>query len=151
MKKSDQRKQYIEENNLFDSFIDEKKLFQYRGVLPKRMNVGTTDKGHKVFFEESAHSLMQRKYGYKDKVVGWNLVYYDGNKTELVTKDYLQGNRIDFNEGFNLDKINYYLDNKITRNALSGDTEKKIKYCFCVKRSEVALVKEFLKRLRAEK
>ena len=80
------REQYIKINDLQDSYIDKKILYQYRRVLPERKEVGKTIDGNKIFFEETRGSLVKRNYGKSDVVTSWNLLISDGEKSEILTQ-----------------------------------------------------------------
>lgn len=150
--KTQERNEYIAKNNLQDSFIDPKVLYTMRGVIPKRKEVGITSRrGHKIFFEETRGSLTHRKYGNKEIVTSWNLVYFNGKKTKKVTLEYLKVNAIHYNEGFNLDILRNFLKNNTNRfNALTGVKKvnnKGFHTLWCTV-DEFDMVKDFLKKIR---
>lgn len=83
----EQVKKYIDENKLNDSLIPYAFLYQLRGTLPERIEIGQYE-NKKLIFEEKKICLRNRHYNYKDKLrITYNLMLSDGNNSILI-KDY---------------------------------------------------------------
>jgi len=144
------RKQYLKDNNLLDSHIDIKILYQYRGTLPARISVGTKN-NMPLFFEETASSLMKRHYGYNDKVTRYKLIcncdeIHDLRDVIITNDNYT----IDFLKKFinTLDKNVNLIDPKQWKRGRKTIVEGRRKHMVWCNDEEFEYVKEFIKRLR---
>ena len=138
---------YIEDNGLKESYIKPEELWRYRSVLPEVKMVGKDENGNKIFFEETSGSLAKRHYGKFDKANSFNLCVFNGAETKLVTNDYLATAKIEFNEGYNLEMLSNFINNKNKRyNPLKH--AKRIKCSFYLTEEEIELVKKFVERIR---
>ena len=146
--KDKERQHYIEINHLEDSYIDKNLLYQYNKVLPQRNYVGRTESGYKVFYEETQTSLKKRNYGKSDVVTSWNLLYSDGDKSEKVTKEFIENNGFYFYDGYSIGSLMYFLENNSKcLNALDNRKNCTIN----VTEEEFEMVQEFLKKVRGKK
>ena len=126
------REQYIKINDLQDSYIDKKILYQYRRVLPERKEVGKTIDGNKIFFEETRGSLVKRNYGKSDVVTSWNLLISDGEKSEILTQEKFNAiiDIIKFTAEFSsIDIENFIANNTKRTNALISIIIMNFFYC----------------------
>lgn len=146
--KKEQQDKYIIDNGLNQSYIDKKVLWQCRPLLPEIKIVGKDkNNGNIIFFEETSGSLQKRHYGKINKATSFNLVYFDGEKSNLVTRNYLVKAKIEYNDDYDLPMLNKFLDNNNHRfNAL--DNEKRKRYSYNLTERENEIVREFVRKLR---
>lgn len=144
------RNHYIKTNNLQDSYIDKKIIYQYRRVLPERMIVGKTKDGkYQIFFEETRGSLKKRNYGKSDVVTSWNLLFSNGKKSNLVTMDFLKKNEITFATGYSINYLIEFVQNNNKRtNALNTKKHERARHSIWVDDDEFEIIQEFIKKLR---
>lgn len=145
----EQVKRYINENKLTDSLIPYEFLYQVRGSLPYRIEIGTMN-NKRFVFEEKKICLRNRHYGYKkQKRLTFNLLLTDGKTSELIKdyetflNDYYYTNQIVLNPKFNLDKITELFGEKQKIEKI----ERK-QFRFSLTDEEHEYVKEFIKRLK---
>lgn len=146
------KEEYITTNNLTDSHIDIKLLYQYRPTLPTRIVVGYKD-GYPLFFEETASSLMKRHYGYNDKITRYKLVS-NGKEVKSLKGVVITNNEYnyDFLQNFinTTDRNINLLDPKEwQRGRKKGDVERKKHNIWCSD-EEFKYIKEFARKLRKE-
>lgn len=148
--KKQQKEQYIKDNELEQSYLPKAVLWQCRPLLPEVIMVGKDEKGNIIFFEETKHSLQKRHYGETIKATNFNLVYYNGEKAELVTRNYLVRAKISYNDGFDLVRLNKFLDNNTARfNALGQNNgSKRKRYSYNLTEQENEIVREFVRKMR---
>ena len=143
---------YIAEHKLTDSFIDKKFLYQVRPTLPERKEVGTTENGIKIYFEETQGSLRNRHYGYKNKVTSWNLIYVENGQAKIANEKWLEGQIIDFADDFDIDTLKDFLKNNNRQfNALDKQKCGRKSISIWVTDEEYEYVMKFLKKLREVK
>lgn len=148
--RKEQQDKYINDNGLNQSYIDKRVLWQCRPLLPEVKIVGKDKNGNIIFFEETCGSLQKRHYGNSIKASSFNLVYFDGKKSSLVTRNYLITTKIDYNDGYDLPTLNKFLDNNNHRfNALNG--EKRKRYSYNLTADENEIVREFVRKMRLYK
>ena len=139
--------EYKKNNNLEQSYISDSVLWQSRPLLPTVKIVGKDGNGNVVFYEETSGSLQKRHYGKSDVATSYNLLYNDGIKTRLVTKEYLKNNVFELKEEYNIDKLVKFIENNNNRfNAL--DKEKTKPCQFKLTDEEHEIVKDFIKKMR---
>lgn len=142
-----QKEEYIKNNDLEQSYINPDVLFRCRPLLPEVKIVGKDNNSNIIFFEETSGSLTKRFYKQFDKANSFNLIVFNGEKSELVTNEYLTTAKIEFNEGYNLEMITNFINSKNKRyNPLQHDKRKKCS--FYLSENEIKLVKEFLGKIR---
>ena len=146
--KKQQKEQYIKDNDLEQSYLPEAVLWQCRPLLPEVIMAGKDENnGNIIFFEETAGSLQKRHYGQSNRATSYNLVYYNGEKTDIVTRNYLVKAKINYNDGYDLPTLNKFLDNNSHRfNALNNDKPKRYSYNLTERENEI--VREFVRKLR---
>ena len=146
--KKQQKEQYIKDNDLEQSYLPEAVLWQCRPLLPEVIMAGKDENnGNIIFFEETAGSLQKRHYGQSNRATSYNLVYYNGEKTDIVTRNYLVKAKINYNDGYDLPTLNKFLDNNSRRfNALDNDKPKRYSYNLTERENEI--VREFVRKLR---
>lgn len=149
--KKQQKEEYIEANNLQDSYVTKNALWQCRPLLPERKKVGTDNRGNEIFFEETKGSLQSRHYGKINEPSSFNLIYIENSKAEKVTMEYLEScTMIAFNDGYNIEFLINFLENNNKRfNALKGVRKKQ--YYFSLSEEEYQLVEDFIRKMRAYK
>lgn len=138
---------YVKKENLTTSYIDATVLYQCRPLKPERKYVGVTDKGEKVYFEETRGSLKNRHYGRKD-VSSWNLLYIT-DKANKIDETWLESATIDFADGYDKNILENFLktNNKVF-NALTGKKSEKKQRSIWLTDDEYPYVIEFIKRMR---
>lgn len=142
-----QFEEYIQNNNLTDSFIKKEVLRQCRDVIPERRYVGKDNYGNTIFFEEAEDNLRKRHYGKLDKPRHFNLLVSNGEKSVKITQRYLSLVQINFNEGYNLETLKEFIKNNSKHfNPLKD--EKKYQKSYRLTAKEHELVKEFIRRVR---
>ena len=147
------REQYIKINDLQDSYIDKKILYQYRRVLPERKEVGKTIDGNKIFFEETRGSLVKRNYGKSDVVTSWNLLISDGEKSEILTQEKFNAiiDIIKFTAEFSsIDIENFIANNTKRTNALITKKKNRKRRSIWADDEEFEIIQEFIRKLRKE-
>ena len=146
--KEELKEQYFKCNGLEQSFVSKSVLWQCRPLLPEVKIVGKDENnGNIIFFEETAGSLQKRHYGKINKATSYNLVYYNGEKADIVTRNYLVKAKIYYNDGYDLPTLNKFLDNNSHRfNALDNDKPKR--YSYNLTERENKIVREFVRKLR---
>lgn len=135
------------------SYIKQQTLSMCKTVTPETKEVGTASNGDRIFFEETEGSLKNRYYGYNGQTEpsSWNLLYQHNNELNKVTKDYLENINIEFNEGYDMDLINYALSQKRNNfNPFKKPSDRK-KVTIWVNDKEFEMVKEFIRRVRRAK
>lgn len=151
--KDEERNLYIKQNNLTDSYIDKKIIYQYRNVIPQRKCIGTTLNGEQIFFEETQGSLLKRNYGKSENVTSWNLLISDGIKSEIITKNKFD-EIIDIirftNDYTSLDLENFITKNCKRVNALETKTNERKRRSIWADDEEFKYIKEFIQKLRKE-
>ena len=139
---------YIKNNNLINSYIDPKFLYQVRSTKPSTMLVVKTD-DYTILFEETQGSLRNRHYGYKDKTTSFNLLIIENNKTRLFTKDDLDKLQENINyNGWTKEKIIEYLKNDRPRKNHERKKTGRKSFIIRLTEDERPIVWEFVKKLR---
>lgn len=146
--KKKQADEYIKKNGLENSYISRSVLLQCKELLPEVKLVGKDENNNIIFFEETSGSLQKRHYGKSDKATSFNLLYNDGTKTEKVTKNYLLGKNIIFNEGYDMAQLHHFIENNNKCFNALEKKEKKIKCSFYLSEEEIDIVKDFVKKMR---
>ena len=149
--KDKERQQYIELNHLQDSYIDKKILYQYKNVLPERRFLGKTkDEKYKIFYEETRGSLVKRNYGKSQNVTSWNLLFSDGEKSEKITKEFLQNNELTLFDCSKDDLMNFIENNSKRVNPLDTSMKKdRRRRSIWANDEEFEIIQEFIRKLRA--
>ena len=152
----EEKSKYIEENNLADSHIPIEFLWQVRGTVPIRKEIGRyADSNSVLFLEETQGSLRKRHYGYTQaKTTSYNLLYSDGTKGTLINDYKVFLNKYDtadlmLNGGYTVDDIINFLkyDNKHKLKHIYQRTGRKQRNYF-LDDEEHEMVKTFVKRMR---
>lgn len=142
---------YIKENNIQDTYILKNIIWQVRGLLPERIDIGKDENGNKVFFEETLNSLRNRHYGWSNEATSYNLLLSNGETSTRITKEVFKNLNITYSGRFSKDDIEYFLKyrkNKI--NVLYG--RMKNQRVICVNDDEeYRVVNEFLEKWRKMK
>ena len=145
---------YIKEQNLNDSLIDKKFLYQVRPDLPERKEVGTTKDGLRILFEETQGSLLKRHYKYTDSehATSWHLIYIENGQAKKVDKKWLEGQIIDFNNDFDIEILTNYLKSNNRRfDGLNGKKTGKIQRSIWLTDDEYEYVLTFVEKMRRVK
>jgi len=145
---------YIKEQNLNDSLIDKKFLYQVRPDLPERKEVGTTKDGLRILFEETQGSLLKRHYKYTDSehATSWHLIYIENGQAKKVDKKWLEGQIIDFNNDFDIEILTNYLKSNNRRfDGLNGKKTGKIQRSIWLTDDEYEYVLTFVEKMRKVK
>ena len=138
---------YIETNDLRGSHIPYSFLYQVRGTIPERKEIGRTESGKYVFLEETKHSLLTRHYGYNENQKQcFNIVITNKEQQGKVIKDYdefykisYQKDEITFNKNYDMEYIKkFYGINKIIRKQ----------YNFNLSEKEHTIVRKFVEKLK---
>lgn len=145
---------YIKEQNLSDSLINKKFLYQVRPDLPERKEVGTTKDGLRILFEETQGSLLKRHYKYtkSEHATSWQLIYIENGQAKKVNKKWLEGQIIDFKDEFDMEILfNYLKSNNRRFDGLNGKKTGKIQRSIWLTDDEYEYVLEFVEKMREMK
>ena len=146
--------EYAQEHNLTDTLISLQVLRQCRPDLPERKEVGITKDGLRILFEETQGSLLKRHYKYtkSEHATSWHLIYIENGQAKKVDEKWLEGQTIDFNDGFDMEILLTYLKTNSKRwNGFNGKKTDKRQRSIRVTDEEYEYVMKFLKKLRSYK
>ena len=133
------------------SYIKEETLKRFNNITPDIKEVGIANNGDIIFFEETESSFTRRHYGYIEKPATWNLVYQHNDVVEKVTKEYLDGITINFNDGYDIELMQKCVSNKSFKfNPFKPPSDNK-KRTMWMTGEEYTLVRQFLKDFRQNK
>ena len=145
---------YAQEHNLTDTLISLQVLRQCRPDLPERKEVGTTKDGLRILFEETQGSLLKRHYKYTDSehATSWHLIYIENGQAKKVDKKWLESQKIDFKDEFNMEILfNYLKSNNRRFDGLNGKKTGKIQRSIWLTDDEYEYVLEFVEKMREMK
>lgn len=144
--------EYLKKNNLQDSYIPARLLFQVRNTLPARIIVGNINGTGKLFFEETEGSLKNRHYKGKDNPSSWNLLYDEGFGASLITKEEfykIKDKIIIINSNFTIDILENFVNTVTKRkNPFTWKPTENKKRNIYVTDEEFRYVKIFIKKMR---
>ena len=143
--------EYIKKYDLQNSFIEPRKLYLYRKAQPIKQEIGTTNNGDVIFFEETLGSIVNRHKGTKAEPTSWNLVYCNGETTQEVTHEWLQSATINFTSEYDKKDLINFLTTKTKRTNPLKPNKKRKQRTLCLFDDEYEYVKLFIKKLRASK
>ena len=142
--------EYIKKYDLQNSFIEPRKLYLYRKAQPIKKEIGTTNNGDVVFFEETLGSIVNRHKGTKTEPTSWNLVYCNGYVTQEITQEWLESIEIYFTSEYDKEDLINFLSTKTKRTNPLKPNKKRKQRTLCLFDDEYAAVKDFLRNMRID-